>query len=552
MKKLLLLCLLIGTGSIVSAQYPTIPSDRQAVMNQKKELRKKISDQAFARALPIIKEEAQNHNRPYVPWASKPEDLLRADIPAFPGAEGGAMYTPGGRGGKVLVVTNLNDEGPGSLRWACETGGARIVVFNVAGVIYLKSPIHIRAPYITIAGQTAPGDGVCVFGESIQMDTHDVVIRHLRIRRGNTDVTDREDALGGNPVGNILLDHISASWGADENISVYRHMYMNEEGRNLKLPTVNITIQNCIASEGLDTYNHSFGSTIGGLNNTFVRNLWACNTGRNPSMSSGEINYLNNVIYNWYHRVGDGAGYAYNIVNNYFKPGPVTPKDEPIGHRVFKVDGRNNRSDWAYIEGNYMEGNAEVSKDNWNGGVQEIAPELIPTTRRKEINPMMNPVEITDAKTAYKFVLKNAGANIPKRDPIDERIVRQVKSNKIEYVENGNYDALLEDMKALRVSRRQQDDSYKLGIIYDITQVGGLPAYQGKPRKDSDNDGMPDAWEIKYGLDPNDPSDAVKDCNGDGYTNIEKYINGINPKKKVDWTNPGNNYDTLAKKGKLL
>jgi hypothetical protein len=164
----------------------------------------------------------------------------------------------------------------------------------------------------------------------------------------------------------------------------------------------------------------------------------------------------------------------------------------------------------------------------------------------------MNPVEITDAKTAYKFVLKNAGANIPKRDPIDERIVRQVKSNKIEYVENGNYDALLEDMKALRVSRRQQDDSYKLGIIYDITQVGGLPAYQGKPRKDSDNDGMPDAWEIKYDLDPNDPSDAVKDCNGDGYTNIEKYINGINPKKKVDWTNPGNNYDTLAKKGKLL
>jgi hypothetical protein len=171
MKKLLLLCLLIGTGSIVSAQYPTIPSERQAVMNQKKELRKKISDQAFAKALPIIKEEAGKYNRPYVPWASKPEDLVKADIPAFPGAEGGAMYTPGGRGGKVLVVTNLNDEGPGSLRWACETGGARIVVFNVAGVIYLKSPIHIRAPYITIAGQTAP-ETAYVFLENPYKWTH--------------------------------------------------------------------------------------------------------------------------------------------------------------------------------------------------------------------------------------------------------------------------------------------------------------------------------------------------------------------------------------------
>lgn len=163
-------------------------------------------------------------------------------------------------------MTSLADSGPGTLREACEKGGARIVVFNVAGIIKLNSPIHIRAPYISILGQTAPGDGVCVTGDSFLIDTHDVVVRHMRFRRGAMDVAFRDDALGGNAVGNILIDHVSSSWGLDENMSIYRHVYNRdpETGRGEKLPSANVTIQNSIFSEALDIYNHAFGATIGG------------------------------------------------------------------------------------------------------------------------------------------------------------------------------------------------------------------------------------------------------------------------------------------------
>lgn len=182
--------------------------------------------------------------RPYVPWASRPYDLRQAKIPAFPGAEGGGMFTFGGRGGKVLTVTNLNDAGPGSFRWACEQGGARIIVFNVSGNIVLKTPIIVRAPYITIAGQTAPGEGVMISGESFQVDTHDVIVRHMRFRRGNTHVWYREDSFGGNPVGNIMIDHCSCEFGLDENISFYRHMFDLHDGKpKRKVPTVNVTIR---------------------------------------------------------------------------------------------------------------------------------------------------------------------------------------------------------------------------------------------------------------------------------------------------------------------
>src|SRR5262249_36667253 len=152
-------------------------------------------------------------------------------------------------------------------REACNAIGPRIVVFNVAGTIHLKNRIRIRAPYITIAGQTAPGNGICIRGATVCVDTHDVVIRHLRFRRGQTNVTTRDDSFGGNPVRNVIIDHVSASWGLDEKLSMYRHMLRPKDGAmELKLPTVNITIQWCISSEALDPYNHSLGSTIGGHN----------------------------------------------------------------------------------------------------------------------------------------------------------------------------------------------------------------------------------------------------------------------------------------------
>lgn len=538
-------------------QYPRVPEAIKDKTALEMEEAWSKSEKAWEKALPVIREEAAR-GKPYIPWASRPTDLPQADIPAFPGAEGGGAYTFGGRGGKVHIVTSIADSGPGTLREACEKGGARIVVFNVAGIIRLKSPLIIRAPYITIAGQTAPGNGICVAGESVWINTHDVIIRHMRFRRGETNVGRRDDALGGNPVGNIILDHISASWGLDENMSLYRHMYDPGNGsKRQKLPTVNLTIQNCISSEALDTYNHSFGSTLGGENITFMRNLWACNTGRNPSIGwYGVFNFMNNVIFNWWHRTVDGGDYRalYNIINNYFKPGPITPTDKPVGYRILKPESGRSKLDYlvfgrAYVNGNIIEGNEKVSGNNWDGGVQiEDLPDAGEYTEYIRVDrPLPMPhVTIMPAEEAYEYVLDNAGATLPKRDAVDIRIVEQVRTGKIEYIEGGSTDTGSQYIK-----RRLDKESYRKGIITDISQVGGYPEYKGKPYIDSDNDGMPDEWEIRYKLNPRDPGDAIKDCNGDGYTNIEKYINGIDPLKKINWKDPVNNYDTLAKKGGL-
>jgi hypothetical protein len=543
--------------SLVTAQYPRIPKEVSAESNKLMEETREKSDLAWEKALPIIEAEAKA-GKPYIPWAARPSDLPQATIPAFPGAEGGGAFSFGGRGGKVITVTNLNDSGPGSFREACEQGGARIVVFNVSGIIKLESPLIVRAPYITIAGQTAPGDGICIAGESFWINTHDVVIRHTRFRRGETWVGRRDDAVGGNPVGNIMLDHLSTSWGLDENMSIYRHMWNDSTGKSdLKLGTVNITIQNSIFSEALDTWNHSFGSTLGGENCSFMRNLWANNTGRNPSIGwNGVFNFVNNVVFNWMHRSVDGGDYTskYNIINNYYKPGPVTPADGRVGHRILKPEsGRSQLSrkvyGMAFVNGNVIEGNEKVTNDNWAGGVQveDLADAGDYTNDIRSNSPFAMPnLTIMDPYEAYDFVLENAGATLPKRDAVDERITRVVRTGVIEYADNVDLSGIPKFEH-----RRLPDDSYKLGIITDISQVGGYPEYKGTPYQDSDSDGMPDWWEIKYGLDPNDPSDANGDINGDGYTNIEKFINGINPEIMIDWTNPMFNYDTLKANGNL-
>lgn len=544
-------------ASSLFAQYPVIPdSIKQRAEAEQAEIDRK-SDLAWKKALPVVISEAQK-GRPYRPWASKPEDLIKSEIPAFPGAEGGGAYTPGGRGGKVITVTSLADSGPGTFREACETGGARIIVFNVSGIIRLKSPINIRAPYITIAGQTAPGDGVCITGASVLLDTHDIIIRHMRFRRGQQDVAFRDDALGGNCIGNIIIDHCSATWGLDENMSIYRHVYnRGKDGYGLKLPTVNITIQNSIFAEALDVYNHAFGATIGGHNSMFCRNLFASNISRNCSIGMNEdFNFVNNVTFNWWNRSIDGGDNTsrLNIINNYFKPGPITPKDQPIAYRIIKLEtGRSaeakNKYGKAYVNGNIVEGNKKVTKDNWNGGVQGYDPKKADTPLeevRMEKPFDMPYVKVMDTKNAYKWVLNNVGATFPKRDAVDQRIVKTVKTGKTYYVKDAK------EFISPYVKRRLPADSYKQGIITDPSQVGGLPEYNGTPYIDTDKDGMPDAWEIKYGLNPNDSGDAVLDCNGDGYTNIEKYINGIDPTIKVDWKNLDYNHDTLEKRKTLI
>lgn len=557
----ILLFLLVGLYSQINAQYPSMDKVKP-IVDSLNQIWDSLDAIAWEKAWPVIVDEMQNKNKVFCPWAERSDDLPQANIPAFPGAEGGGMFSFGGRGGKVFVVTSLADNGPGTLREACEAGGARIIVFNVAGIIKLQRPININAPYITIAGQTAPGDGVCVAGESFLINTHDVVIRHMRFRRGETWVGRRDDALGGNPVGNIMIDHVSASWGLDENMTLYRHMFTNAPGnkkaRVHKLITVNITIQNSIFSEGLDTYNHAFGSTISGHNCLFARNLWANNSGRNPSVGmGGPFNFVNNVVYNWYHRTMDGGGYSsrYNLINNYYKPGPVTPTDKPVGYRFIKSESRFELDGYKFfgrvwVNGNIMEGYPEITENNWKGvQIEDDMPdagEFIDNVRWHE--PFETPfVNIMEANEAYEFVLANVGANLPKRDPVDIRIIKQVRENKVDLNNYVEIDGLYQFEH-----RRLGPDSYKYGIITDIRQVGGYPEYTGKPRKDTDLDGMPDEWEKKYGLNPKDPSDSNADINGDGYTNIEKYINGIDPTNKVDWTNLDNNKDVLAEKGGVI
>jgi hypothetical protein len=538
------------------AQYPNISSAVASEANRRKAAADQRSDEAFAKAGPIIKEwEAKG--KPYQPGAAKPEALIQAKIPAFPGAWGGGMYSFGGRGGKVFVVTNLNDRGPGSFREACEAGGPRIVVFNVAGIIKLSERIRIRAPYLTIAGSTAPGDGVCIAGDTVELETHDVVIRHMRFRRGETWVGDRNDSLGGNPIGNIMCDHISGSWGLDENMSMYRHMYQPPDGsKELKLPTVNITFQNSIFSEGLNTYHHAFGSTIGGLNSTFHHNLWACNTGRNPSVGMyGDFTFANNVIFNWVHRTVDGGDHRsyFSIINNYFKPGPATPKHAPIAYRLLKPESERSKEvvdhfGVAYVSGNIVDGNARVTKDNWDGGVQpdiksQARDQVLATIRTNAPFPHA-PLPIQPAARAYETVLANAGATLPKRDAVDERIIKTVRTGKVSAQAGPNAEDAAKQTGYSAQAIAELMRLIPLGIITHPSQVGGYPEYKGTPYQDSDGDGLPDDWEKKYGLNPNDPSDASSDLNGDGYTNIEDFINGLNPgAKKVDWTNLKNNRD---------
>lgn len=571
-KSLAVVALALGLGSqSVMAQYPELTPEGKHKIDSLTKVWTAHSDSAWAVAFPIVKKEAMENGRPYVPWAWRPYDLKQAKIPAFPGAEGGGMYTAGGRGGKVLVVTNLNDDGPGSFRWACEQGGARIIVFNVSGIIWLKTPIILRAPYVTIAGQTAPGDGVCIAGQSFQVNTHDVIVRHMRFRRGATNVWYREDSFGGNPVGNIMIDHCSCEWGLDENISFYRHMFDMGDGKpSRKEPTVNVTIQNTISAKGLDTYNHAFGSTIGGENTTFMRNLWADNTGRNPSIGWGGVfNFVNNVIYNWVHRTADGGEFSTmsNFINNYYKPGPLTPKDSPVGYRIVKSESRSQKLfpyaqyGRVYAIGNIMEGNERVTKDNWDGGIQtsdkdgKLNPDELALMKSNEPFPMAHMTILSSEKT-FDYVLENVGATLPTRDIVDERIINEVRTGEAYYVKKlpkdnpyGDHWGMRDRSKneeGLFKYRRLPKDSYKKGIITDPRQMGGYPEYKGEPRVDTDGDGMPDDWEIAAGLNPNDPSDANGDCTGDGYTNIEKYINGISTKVKVDWTDLNNNYDTLA------
>ena len=540
-KKVLSAWMLVACVLPVAAQYPVIPDSVKARgAKQEAEFERK-SDAAWEKALPTVLEEAKK-GRPYKPWASKPEDLIKSNIPAFPGAEGGGMYTPGGRGGKVIVVTSLEDSGPGTLREACETGGARIIVFNVAGVIHLKSPISVRAPYVTIAGQTAPGDGICVTGQSFLIDTHDVVIRHMRFRRGAQDVAFRDDAVGGNAVGNIMVDHCSVSWSVDECLSVYG--------------MENSTVQWCIGSEALRKATHvkgahGYGGNWGGHKASYHHNLIAhCESrvprlGPRPStLALGEcVDIRNNVFYNW---AGNGCyggeDQHVNIVNNYYKPGPATKQaSKQVQYRIAKVgvypqayvyvDGEPKKNlafqpylqKWGtfYIDGNKIEGNNKVTADNWTDGVyaqlkNDEKVDFLWTEDAKESIRLKEPLDfgvITtySADKAYEQVMNFAGCS-NYRDEVDKRIISDTRKGTATFTGEGNKPGFIN-------SPKDTGDS-----PWPELSIAGLSA-----PVDSDGDGIPDEWEIKNGLDPNNPVDGntkTKDPNGQ-YTNLEVYLNSL-------------------------
>ncbi|MBN2130263.1 MAG: hypothetical protein JW741_12245, partial [Sedimentisphaerales bacterium] len=369
---------------------------------------------------------------------------LPEGIPAFPGAWGGGMFTTGGRGGKVIEVTNLNDNGPGSFRAAIQEKGPRIVVFRVAGIIQLQSNIDIDNPDVTIAGQSAPGDGICLANYSLNLNTHNILLRHVRVRRGRPEGGQGSDNIGGNPEGQIIVDHCSTSWGMDENLSLYRYMKPTPGGSDVKLPTENVTVQYCISSEALNAGNHAFGGTWGGRDSTFHHNLFACNTGRNPSIGmSGEFDYRNNVIFNWRHRTMDGGDETsiINVINCYYKPGPAANRD--MISTIARIEQRNMYSpgrrwepgNWYpktqerpgkwYVAGNIVEGFPEVTADNWKGmrGPEEIA----------RVNTPFEgwPVNQETAMEAFETVLAKAGATLPRRDAVDKRVTNMVRTGEV-------------------------------------------------------------------------------------------------------------------------
>ncbi len=438
---------------------------------------------------------------------------------AFPTAEGYGKYTVGGRGGAVYEVTNLNDTGEGSLRAAVESQGPRTIIFRVSGTIDLQSPLRIKHPYITIAGQTAPGDGICLKRYPLSIDADEVIIRYIRVRPGDESGQD-VDAISGRGHKNIILDHVSASWSIDETLSIYDCEY--------------VTIQWCMITESLFASNHikgshGFGGIWGNNYSTYHHNLIAHHSSRNPRFASGGgyNDYRNNVIYNWGYnscyggeRLVKGKDYGtfdINMVNNYYKAGPGTLPGS-VSYRIANpsVRGEDDFGKW-YVADNYVEGYPDVSADNWNGGVQGHK-DLLPSMRRDTPWKAMN-INEDSAIEAYQSVLANAGASLPYRDAVDTRIINDVRTGKATY-----------EGKSYRQRKEFINTTSKTGIIDSQNDVGGWPVLKSTDAPiDSDHDGMPDTWEQARNLNPNNADDRNKIAPS-GYTYLEEYLNSLTSK----------------------
>jgi len=435
-------------------------------------------------------------------------------VPAFPGAEGFGAYSLGGRGGRVFEVTNTNDSGAGSLRACVEASGPRTCIFRTGGTIVLNSALTISNPYITIAGQTAPGGGITLKksagGDALLIKTHDVVLRYITSRPGaGGENHAAQAASNGVHLYNIIIDHCSFSWGTDEVLETWYKVY-------------DTTIQWSIVSEGLDCSTHSKGchskglmvggyadseskNALGSEDISVHHNLFAHNGERNPLIqTSGLVDVVNNVAYDpfgtfMYVYMKSNSIVPVNFIGNFYKYGPETSSGK---YEIKTYDDGGQGAD-LYVEGNI--GPHRTADSQTQSLVVDSGSRGFLTTARHAA-PLVTSTSATDA---YAQVLAAAGNSAAlacdgtwstRRDGIDARVVNDVR--------NGTGK-----------------------IIDDPSQVGGWETIAaGAPCADSDHDGMPDVWETRFGLNPNNATDNITDFDGDGYTNVEEYLNGTDPK----------------------
>jgi hypothetical protein len=477
-------------------------------------------------------------------------NIAAANLPAFPGAEGFGRYTTGGRGGTVYHVTSLADDNTvGTLRYGItKLSGARTIVFDISGTIHLTSALGISNGNLTIAGQTAPGDGICVADYPFTINASNVIIRFMRFRLGNKNVAYHEgDGLGGMDQQNIMVDHCSVSWSIDECLSVY----------GMK----NATIQWCIASQSLRNSGHSkgahgYGGNWGGSGASYHHNLMCHHDSRTPRLGPREgtqkderMDMRNNVIYNWGgNGCYGGEGMNVNIVNNYYKPGPGTKqKSTAMQYRIAGIGIRTTSyiatypafapmlHVWGdfYVDGNYMYGFTDVTADNWTKGIYaqitNSAVDNLFTQATKDTMKLTNPINYPyttthTAQKAYEKVLQYAGASLS-RDWVDTLMVYDTRNALASHTGTGSG-----DIKGIIDS---QEDNRPADAPADwdpwpVLNSKAAPA-------DNDKDGIPNNWELSKGLDPDDATDRNLK-NAEGYTMLEVYLNSL----VADIVNGGN------------
>jgi hypothetical protein len=411
--------------------------------------------------------------------ANTQDQSTAGNLKAFPEAEGFGALATGGRSGEVYHVTTIKDDGPGSLRQGVAMTG-RTIVFDVGGYIELASPLQIASD-ITIAGQTAPGDGIGIKGHGVSLaDSANVIIRYLRIRQGKADGEEKVSALDLSRAKNIILDHISIQFGRAACLNL-------TESRD-------ITVQNCILGPGIAP--GRLGCVGDGENITFARNLWIDNQAASPRLQ-GKIQFVNNVLYNWkdagFEFAPTTAGGWYDLSGNYFIRGPVSGSQQPIS--------AGDANTHVYATDNW----SDITLDSKLNGAALTKSDLGPVKSEKKAfaNPAIA-VTIDTAKAGFRKVLLDAGCSL-RRDAVDTFLIGDLAS----------------------LGGRGK-------LIASPDDIGGFGELKGgKGPKDTDRDGIPDDWEKSHGLDPKDPKDATK-LHATGYTNLERYVNSLARTKLPD------------------